>query len=111
MKSETLTLVLVNLAGITERADESLWPGVYRDVGLAFRTDLTRLCSLTLFRSIDQSSCYLSAVYLVARHNRAHISSGSAIPLAAILLLMLPYDPSAAFTHGLVLFVMGCSIS
>ncbi|PON55027.1 hypothetical protein PanWU01x14_191350, partial [Parasponia andersonii] len=39
------------------------------------------------------------------------ISSGSAILLAAILLLILPYDPFTAFVHGLVLLVMGCSIS
>ena len=41
----------------------------------------------------------------------SQISSGSAIPLAAVLLLVLPDDPSTAFIHGLVLFVMGCSIS
>ncbi|KAI3949372.1 hypothetical protein MKW98_023309 [Papaver atlanticum] len=52
MKSETLTLVLVNLAGIMERADESLLPGVYKEVGAALHTDPTGLGSLTLFRSI-----------------------------------------------------------
>lgn len=41
----------------------------------------------------------------------SQISSGSAIPLAAILLLALPDDPSTAFTHGLVLTIMGLSIS
>jgi hypothetical protein len=41
----------------------------------------------------------------------SQISSGSAIPLAAILLLVLPDDPSTAFMHGLVLFIMGLSIS
>lgn len=41
----------------------------------------------------------------------SQISSGSAIPLAAILLLALPDDPSTAFMHGLVLFIMGLSIS
>lgn len=41
----------------------------------------------------------------------SQISSGSAIPLAAILLLVLPDDPSTGFMHGLVLFVMGLSIS
>ncbi|KAJ4950227.1 hypothetical protein NE237_027059 [Protea cynaroides] len=37
----------------------------------------------------------------------AQISSGSAIPLAAVLLLVLPNDPSTAFLHGFVLFIFG----
>ncbi|KAK7247431.1 hypothetical protein RIF29_42314 [Crotalaria pallida] len=37
----------------------------------------------------------------------SQISTASAIPLAAILLLALPDDPSTAVVHGLVLFVMG----
>lgn len=41
----------------------------------------------------------------------SQISSGSAIPLAAILLLALPGDPKTAFLHGLLLFIMGLSIS
>ncbi|KMT08799.1 hypothetical protein BVRB_6g135220 [Beta vulgaris subsp. vulgaris] len=73
MRSETLTMVLVNLAGIMERADESLLPGVYKEVGAALHTDPTGLGSLTLFRSIVQSLCYPLAAYLAVRHNRAHI--------------------------------------
>ncbi|KAI3986513.1 hypothetical protein MKX01_031536 [Papaver californicum] len=73
MKSETLTLVLVNLAGIMERADESLLPGVYKEVGAALHTDPTGLGSLTLFRSIVQSLCYPLAMYLAVRHNRTHV--------------------------------------
>ena len=41
----------------------------------------------------------------------SQISSGSAIPLAAILLLGLPDDPSSAFSYGLVFFIMGLIIS
>ncbi len=37
----------------------------------------------------------------------SQISSASAVPLAAVLLLVLPDDPSTAFVHGLVLFIMG----
>ncbi|KAK9230699.1 hypothetical protein WN944_023671 [Citrus x changshan-huyou] len=73
MKSETLTMVLVNLAGIMERADESLLPGVYTEVGAALHTDPTGLGSLTLFRSIVQSSCYPLAAYLSVHHNRAPV--------------------------------------
>ncbi|XP_062099021.1 uncharacterized protein LOC133804921 isoform X2 [Humulus lupulus] len=73
MKSETLTLVLVNLAGIMERADEALLPGVYKEVGEALHTDPTGLGSLTLFRSIVQSLCYPLAAYLAIRYNRTHV--------------------------------------
>ncbi|RZC66015.1 hypothetical protein C5167_009707 [Papaver somniferum] len=41
----------------------------------------------------------------------SQISSGSAIPLAWILMLGLPEDPSTALKHGLVLFIMGFFIS
>ncbi|KAK3423599.1 hypothetical protein EUGRSUZ_F00303 [Eucalyptus grandis] len=41
----------------------------------------------------------------------AQISSASAVPLAAILLLALPNDSSTAFVHGLVLFIVGFCIS
>ncbi|KAK2655777.1 hypothetical protein Ddye_008829 [Dipteronia dyeriana] len=37
----------------------------------------------------------------------SQISAGSTIPLAAVLLLVLPNDPSAAFLYGLVFFIMG----
>lgn len=41
----------------------------------------------------------------------AQISSGSAIPLAALLLLGLPDDPSSIASHALVLIIMGLLIS
>ncbi|KAF7816962.1 MFS transporter [Senna tora] len=41
----------------------------------------------------------------------AQISSASAIPLAAILLLGLPNNPSTAIPHGLVLIIVGFFIS
>ena len=41
----------------------------------------------------------------------AQISSGSAIPLAAILLLVLPDNPSTVIPHALVLTVVGFCIS
>jgi hypothetical protein len=88
MKSETLTLVLVNLAGIMERADESLLPGVYKEVGAALHTDPTGLGSLTLFRSIVQSSCYPLAAYLAVRHNRTHVIALGAFLWAAATFLV-----------------------
>jgi MFS family permease len=41
----------------------------------------------------------------------SQISAGSGVPLAGILLLGLPNDPSTGFAHALVLFVMGLIIS
>lgn len=41
----------------------------------------------------------------------AQISSALAIPLAALLLLVLPNDPSTAIMHGIVLFIMGLCIT
>ncbi|RAL40664.1 hypothetical protein DM860_006734 [Cuscuta australis] len=88
MKPETLTLVLVNLAGIMERADESLLPGVYREVGDALHASPTGLGSLTLFRSIVQSLCYPLAAYLSLRHNRAHVIAYGAFLWAAATFLV-----------------------
>ncbi|XP_042520802.1 uncharacterized protein LOC122094163 isoform X1 [Macadamia integrifolia] len=88
MKSETLTLMLVNLAGIMERADESLLPGVYREVGAALHTDPTGLGSLTLFRSIVQSFCFPLAAYLAIHHNRAHVIALGAFLWAAATFLV-----------------------
>ncbi|KAK9166592.1 hypothetical protein Scep_001783 [Stephania cephalantha] len=88
MKSETVTLILVNLAGIMERADESLLPGVYKEVGEALHTDPTGMGSLTLFRSIVQTSCYPLAVYLAVRHNRTHVIALGALLWAAATFLV-----------------------
>ncbi|CAL5064663.1 unnamed protein product [Urochloa decumbens] len=41
----------------------------------------------------------------------SQISSGSAIPLAGVLLLALPNDPSTAARHGAALFVLGIMAS
>ncbi|WCJ31863.1 Major facilitator superfamily protein [Euphorbia peplus] len=75
MKKEMVTLVLVNIAGIMEKADEALLPSVYNEVKAALDIDPTALGSLTLFRSIVQSCCYPLAAYLSSRHNRALVIS------------------------------------
>ncbi|XP_059433551.1 uncharacterized protein LOC132166699 [Corylus avellana] len=88
MKSETVTLVLVNLAGIMESANDALLPAVYKEVGEALHTDPTGLGSLTLFRSVVQSSCYPLAAYLAMRHNRAHVIALGAFLWAAATFLV-----------------------
>lgn len=88
MNAESVTLLLVNLASIMQRADESLLPGVYKEVGATLHTDPTGLGSLTLFRSIVQSSCYPLAAYLAMRHNRAHVIALGAFLWAAATFLV-----------------------
>ncbi|KAK2984655.1 hypothetical protein RJ640_006638, partial [Escallonia rubra] len=88
MKPETVTLILVNLAGIMEKADESLLPAVYKEVGDALHTDPTGLGSLTLFRSIVQSACFPLAAYLAVRYNRAHVIACGAFLWAAATFLV-----------------------
>ncbi|GMP80227.1 hypothetical protein CsSME_00035409 [Camellia sinensis var. sinensis] len=88
MRSEMVTLILVNLAGIMEKADESLLPAVYTEVGSALHSDPTGLGSLTLFRSIVQSSCYPLAAYLAVRHNRVHVIAYGAFLWAAATFLV-----------------------
>ncbi|XVF17229.1 hypothetical protein REPUB_Repub10bG0101700 [Reevesia pubescens] len=83
MRSEALTLVLVNLASIMQRADESLLPGVYKEVGETLHTDPTGLGSLTLYRSVVQTCCYPLAAYLAMHHNRAQVIALGAFLWAA----------------------------
>lgn len=74
------TLLMVNLAGIMERADEALLPGVYREIGLALHASPAKLGSLTLVRSLVQAIFAPLAAYASVNHNRAHV-----IALGAIL--------------------------
>lgn len=87
---QRLTLILVNLAGIMEKADESLLPAVYNEVGAALHTTPTGLGSLTLFRSMVQSACYPLAAFVASRYNRCHvIAVGAFLWSAATFLVAL----------------------
>ncbi|XP_021714163.1 uncharacterized protein LOC110682202 [Chenopodium quinoa] len=88
MSPEAVTLLLANIAGILERADESLLPGVYKEVGAALNIDPTGLGSLTLFRCIVQSSCYPLAAYLATRHDRTFVIALGAYLWAAATFLV-----------------------
>ncbi|KAI4330168.1 hypothetical protein MLD38_028471 [Melastoma candidum] len=83
-----LTLFLVNIAAIMERADESILPGVYKEVGAELNVGLTALGSLTLFRSIVQSLCYPLAAYMAMYYNRAHVIALGAFLWAAATFLV-----------------------
>lgn len=88
LEDPTRTLVLVNLAGIMEKADEALLPGVYQEVGLALHISPTQLGSLTLLRSITQAACYPLAAYLALHRNRAHVIALGAFLWAAATFLV-----------------------
>lgn len=75
-----------------ERADESLLPGVYKEVGAALHTDPTGLGSLTLFRSIVQCLCYPLAAFLATRRNRAGVIALGAFLWAAATFLVAVSD-------------------
>lgn len=105
MKPETVTLILVNLAGVMERADESLLPGVYKEVGAALHTDPTGLGSLTLFRSIVQAACYPLAAYLAVRHNRAHVIALGAFLWAAATFLVA-FSSTFLQVHPILLLLL-----
>ncbi|MCE3216680.1 hypothetical protein HAX54_007515 [Datura stramonium] len=96
LRSDTLTLVLINLAFIMEVADESLLPGVYKEVGKNLHIDPAGLGSLSLYRSLVQCLCYPLASFLVARHNRANvIALGAFLWSAATFLVAI----SSTFTE------------
>ncbi|EHA8586847.1 UNE2 [Cocos nucifera] len=88
MGEERRTLVLVNLAGIMERADEALLPAVYKEVGAALHATPTGLGSLTLLRSIVQAACYPLATYMAVRYNRTHVIALGAFLWAAATFLV-----------------------
>lgn len=73
LRSDTLTLVLINLAYIMEIADDSLLPGVYNEVGKDLHIDPAGLGSLSLYGSLVKCLCYPLAAFLAARHNRATV--------------------------------------
>lgn len=75
----TRTLLMVNLAGIMERADEALLPGVYREIGLALHASPAMLGSLTFVRSLVQALCAPLAAYASVHHNRRDVIAFGAV--------------------------------
>ncbi|KAL2633928.1 hypothetical protein R1flu_005407 [Riccia fluitans] len=71
--SRFVTLLLVNCAALLERADESLLPAVYDEVGRAFKISPSQLGSLTFIRGLVQALASPLAAYLALTHNRIHV--------------------------------------
>lgn len=87
------TLLLINLAGIMEKADEALLPAVYNEIGVAMHAGPSSLGSLTLLRSVVQILCYPLAAYMCLHHHRA-----SVIALGALLWSIATFFVGASST-------------
>ena len=116
IRSDKLTLVLVNIAGIMEKADEALLPNVYTEIGKDLHTDPTGLGSLTLFRSLVQCLCYPLAAFLAARHNCANdIALGAFLWSGATFLVAISStfaEVSASFSvdGSFFLYILLCIV-
>ncbi|RWR95689.1 Major facilitator superfamily [Cinnamomum micranthum f. kanehirae] len=66
----SLSLILINLASIMERADENLLPSVYKEVSEAFSAGPTELGYLTFIRNFVQALASPLAGILVLHYDR-----------------------------------------
>lgn len=66
----SLSILLINLAAIMERADENLLPSVYKEVSIAFNAGPSDLGYLTFIRNFVQGVASPIAGVLVIKHDR-----------------------------------------
>lgn len=66
----SLSILLINLAAIMERADENLLPSVYKEVSVAFNAGPSDLGYLTFIRNFVQGLASPIAGVLVIKHDR-----------------------------------------
>ena len=69
----SLSLILINMAAIMERADENLLPSVYKEVSEAFNAGPSDLGYLTFIRNLVQGFSSPLAGILVIKHDRPTI--------------------------------------
>lgn len=69
----SVSLLLINLAAIMEKADETLLPAVYREVGLAFGASPSQLGYLTFVRAFVQALASPLAGILAIRYPRPSV--------------------------------------
>ncbi|KAL3675576.1 hypothetical protein R1sor_025524 [Riccia sorocarpa] len=72
-RSMTVSLVLINLAAILEKADETLLPAVYKEVGQAFNASPSELGTLTFIRALVQAIASPLAGILAMRFYRPSV--------------------------------------
>ena len=116
LRSDILTLVLINVASIMEMADETLLPGVYEEVGMDLRIDPAGLGSLSFYRSLVQCLCYPLAAFLASRHNHANgIALGAVLWSGATFLVAISStfaEVSASFSvdGSFFLYILLCIV-
>ncbi|XP_024525802.1 uncharacterized protein LOC9644682 [Selaginella moellendorffii] len=66
----SISLLLINLAAIMEKADESLLPAVYKEVAQTFHATPSELGALTFIRALVQAIFSPAAGILSMRYNR-----------------------------------------
>uniref|UniRef100_A0A0D9XD39 Major facilitator superfamily (MFS) profile domain-containing protein n=1 Tax=Leersia perrieri TaxID=77586 RepID=A0A0D9XD39_9ORYZ len=87
-RRQSATLLLAYAALAMERADATLLPAVYREIGVALQASPSALGSIALSRSVVQAACYPLAAYLATRHDRlAVVALGAFLWAAATLLI------------------------
>lgn len=69
----TLSLFLINLAAVLEKADEALLPAVYKEVSEAFQASPSELGTLTFIRTLVQAVCSPLAGILAMRYYRPSV--------------------------------------
>ncbi|XP_038900601.1 protein spinster-like isoform X2 [Benincasa hispida] len=69
----SISLILINLAAIMERADENLLPSVYKEVSEAFNASPSDLGYLTFIRNFVQGLCSPLAGVLVLSYDRPKV--------------------------------------
>ncbi|XP_022971686.1 protein spinster isoform X1 [Cucurbita maxima] len=73
MYGVSISLLLINLAAIMERADENLLPSVYKEVSEAFNASPSDLGYLTFIRNFVQGLCSPLAGILVLKYDRPKV--------------------------------------
>ncbi|KAJ7527139.1 hypothetical protein O6H91_16G038900 [Diphasiastrum complanatum] len=69
----SISLMLINLAAILEKADEGLLPAVYKEVGQAFNASPSQLGTLTFIRALVQAISSPLAGILAIRYHRPSV--------------------------------------
>ncbi|XP_050938109.1 uncharacterized protein LOC103490411 [Cucumis melo] len=73
----SISLILINLAAIMERADENVLPSVYKEVSETFNASPSDLGYLTFIRNFVQGLCSPLAGILVLSYDRPKVLAGT----------------------------------
>lgn len=74
-----VVMLLINIAAIVEKADETILPAVYREMGDSFHASPSALGALTLVRALVQSLSFPLAALAAIRYNRVSVVACGAL--------------------------------